>query len=80
VVIYIRADFPHDNYWRSGTIEFSDGSSQTITLQKTAAAQVFQFTPHKTRWIRITNLVGQNPPGWCGFTEVEVWGWRVRQN
>jgi len=78
VVIYIRADFPHDNYWRSGIIEFSDGSSETIALQKTASAQVFQFTPRQTRWIRFTNLVGEDPPGWCGFTEVEVWGWRLK--
>jgi hypothetical protein len=80
VVIYIRADFPHDNYWRSGIIEFSDGTSQKIAFQKTASAQVFQFAPRQTQWIHIANLIGDVPPGWCGFTEVEVWGWRVRQN
>jgi hypothetical protein len=77
-VIYIRADFPHDDYWRSGTIEFSDGSREPITLKKTASGQTFKFAPRQTQWIRITNLVAEEPQGWCGFTEVEVWGRPLR--
>ncbi len=77
VVIYIRADFPHDAYWRTGTVEFSDGSKEKVSFRKTAAPQEFRFTPRRIYWLRITDLVQDEPLGWCGFTEVEVWG---RQN
>jgi hypothetical protein len=74
VVIYIRADFPHDAYWKKGTIEFSDGSKEKISLQKTAMPQEFRFTPRRLEWLRITDLVQDEPLGWCGFTELQVWG------
>jgi hypothetical protein len=75
VVIYIRADFPHDAYWKGGTIEFSDGSKEKISFQKTAMPQEFKFSPRRIEWLRIADLVQDEPLGWCAFTEVEVWGW-----
>ena len=77
-VIYIRADFPHDAYWKTGLIEFSDGSKEKISFQKTAAPQEFGFAPRRIEWLRITELVQDEPLGWCGFTEVEVWGRQLR--
>ena len=32
IVLHIRADFPHDNWWVKGTVEFSDGSSKVLDL------------------------------------------------
>ena len=29
IILYIRADFPHDNWWKKATVTFSDGPSQT---------------------------------------------------
>lgn len=78
VVIYIRADFPHDAYWKGGTIEFSDGSKEKIFFQKTAMPQEFKFSPRRIEWLRITDLVQDEPLGWCAFTEVEVWGWQLK--
>jgi len=74
VVIYIRADFPHDSYWKAGTIEFSDGSKEKMSLQKIASPQAFEFSSRRVKWLRITDLVQDEPLGWCGITEVEVWG------
>jgi hypothetical protein len=74
VAIYIRADFPHDAYWKTGTIEFSDGSKEKISFRKTADAQEFRFKSRRIEWLRITDLIQDEPLGWCGFTEVEVWG------
>ena len=73
-VIYIRCDFPHDAYWKTGTIEFSDGSKVKISFRKTATPQEFKFALRRIEWLRITDLVQDEPLGWCGFTEVEVWG------
>jgi hypothetical protein len=73
-VIYIRCDFPHDKYWQTGTIEFSDGSKEKISFKKTAAPQEFGFAPRRIEWLRITDLVEDEPLDWSAFTEVEVWG------
>ena len=74
VVLFIRADFPHDDYWRSATIEFSDGSQEPISLEKTASRQEFSFKKRTVTWLRLTDLVEELPLDWCALTEVEVWG------
>lgn len=74
VVLYIRADFPHDDAWQSATIQFSDGSSEAIKIKKTAEAQTFTFAKRNIMWLRFQDLVEEAPLGWCGFTEVEAWG------
>ncbi len=74
IVLYIRADFPHDDYWHSATVEFSDGSRESITIEKTAKPQEFEFDKRSVSWLRLSDLVETGPLGWCGFTEVQVWG------
>ncbi len=74
VVIHIRADFPHDRHWHSATLVFSDGSKQKITLKKTADPQTFQLAKRTVTWMKITDLVQAEPLGWCGLSEVAVWG------
>jgi len=73
VVVTIRADFPHDSWWKSGTLEFSDGSSLDFTLKKKDSAQTIAFPPRKVSWVKFTNLVAAELK-WCGWTEVGVWG------
>ncbi len=48
VRLYIRSDFPHDTYWTNLTIQFSDGSTQDVTLQKTSDPQDVTFRPRKS--------------------------------
>lgn len=78
IVLHIRADFPHDRHWRSATVQFSDGSSEKIVIKKTAEPQIFTFSKRAATWVKFTDLVQDEPLGWCGFTEVEVWGKDVR--
>ena len=73
-MLSIRADFPHDRHWHRATIEFSDGSRETISIEKKAEGQTFNFSKRTVDWLRITDLIQDEPLGWCGFTEVEVWG------
>ena len=83
IIIFIRADFlpytvnDHDGYWEQATILFSDHSSETIQLKRTAEAQVFHFSSRKTSSVVITDLIMDESGKWCGFTEVEVWGKRI---
>lgn len=75
VRLYIRSDFPHDTYWTSATLQFSDGASRDIVLQKTAEPQEFTFPEKKIRWIQLTNLKQPTLPlGFAAVTEMEVYG------
>jgi len=74
IVLYIRADFPHDRHWHGATIEFSDGSREKIRIDKTDRPQTFKFARRTVTWLRLTDLVQAEPLGWCGLSEVEVWG------
>ena len=74
VRLMLRADFPHDSYWKHADVEFSDGSRMTIQLTPTAEFQEFSFPPRKTTWLRLTNLVPADPGKWCALIELEAWG------
>jgi hypothetical protein len=82
VVIWIRADWtttapiPHDSYWKSATLVFSDSSKVDIVIDSTAKAQGYKFTSRATNSLTITNLVPHTPGwrGWCALAEVQAWG------
>lgn len=74
LVLFIRADFPHDKHWHRATVEFSDGSRHKIEIEKTAEPQTFAFEKRIVTWLRLTELVQTEPLGWCALSEVEVWG------
>jgi len=74
VTLYIRADFPHDDCWHSATIEFSDGTRESIAVEKTGEPQEFKFEKRTVSHLRLIDLAEDEPLDWCGFTEVQVWG------
>jgi len=74
LVLYIRADFPHDGCWESAALAFDDGCEEKIKIKKTAKPQEYKFQPKKTQKLRIKNLSQSRPLEWCAFTEVEIWG------
>ena len=43
IILYTRADFPHDNWWTEATFTFSDGSTMTVHMEKSAAPHEFTF-------------------------------------
>ena len=72
--LMIRADFPHDSYWQSAIMEFSDGEQLPIQLIQSAEFQDFTFPKRSVSWIRLNKLVPADPARWCSFIEVETWG------
>ncbi len=74
VRLMVRADFPHDSYWKSADVEFSDGSHVSLQIGSSAQFQDFPFKKRRVSWLRITNLVAADPAKWCSFIEVEAWG------
>lgn len=74
-VFYLRADFPHDAWWQSAVLNFSDGSRVTVALEKTAAGQRFPFPPRKTEWVRLDTLKkADDPSPFPALTQLELWG------
>ena len=75
IVLHTRADFPHDNWWIKGTVEFSDGSSMVLDLEKTDGAQEFTFEEKKISWLVLKDLIkADDPSPFPALTQIEVFG------
>lgn len=74
-VFYLRADFPHDAWWESAAMRFSDGSSMTIVLKKTEAAQSFSFEPKTVEWVVLDTLIkAEDASPFPALTQIEFYG------
>lgn len=77
LVLYIRADFPHDGYWDSCTLKFSDGTTMDISITNSARAQKITLDETKvTSSLTFTNFhKAANSTGpWCAWIELQVIG------
>jgi hypothetical protein len=76
VLINLRADFPHDSYWKSASLAFSDGSSVNLNFKKTGDAQEFTFPERKTAWVKLAKLVKStdDPSPFPALTQWSVFG------
>ena len=59
IILHTRADFPHDNWWVKATVEFSDGSSMVLDLEKTDVSQEFSFEEKTISWLVLKELIKQ---------------------
>jgi hypothetical protein len=71
--IMLRTDFPHDSYWKSAVVEFSDGSTLPLTMTSTADFQDFHFSRRRIKWLRLNKLVAMEQR-WSALIELEAWG------
>lgn len=75
IVLYTRADFPHDNWWVRARLVFSDGSQETIGLEKGGRAQVFRIERKQITWIELTGLIpSPDPSPFPALTQIQVYG------
>ena len=75
LVLYTRADFPHDNWWVQATVTFSDGSSQVIHMEKSVKPHVFAVEKRQITWLRLSDLKKTDDPSpFPALTQVEVYG------
>jgi hypothetical protein len=72
--VMVRADFPHDSYWKNAELEFSDRSHVPLRLSSSPEFQEFSFSARRVAWMRIANVVPADPEKWCALMEVEAWG------
>ena len=76
IVFFLRADFPHDTYWRSLDVEFDDKSCVTVNFVKTGEGQELILLDKKlTRKIHLTNFKqAELPFSWAALSQIEVYG------
>ena len=83
VVIFIRADFPHDTYWKEADIEFSDGTRVHTELRGVAEGQVVEFEPKKTEMVKLTGLLQQRLEdgslSFAALSQIEVYGKYIKK-
>ena len=75
VIIYTRADFPHDSWWTHATLEFSDETEMEIELTKTCHAQEFKISPQKhISWVKMKNMIkADDESPFPALTQIEVY-------
>ncbi len=83
VVIYLRADFPHDTYWKAADIEFSDGTKIHTELKGVAEGQRVEFEPKKTEMVKLTGFKQQRLEdgslSFAALTQLEVFGKYIKK-
>lgn len=75
VVLYTRADFPHDNWWRKGTLIFSDESFVTFEMEKSSKPFEITFEPKQIEWVELGDLIKSDDPSpFPALTQIEIYG------
>lgn len=74
--LVLRADFPHDNWWKRVRITFSDGSQQILRLEKTDGPQTFDLPPRVVSWVKLDQLIPDetDPSPFPALSQWEVYG------
>ena len=62
VVLHTRADFPHDAWWESAVLSFSEGTDLVVDLKKTGHGQRVRFPTRSTEWVRLHHLIKADDP------------------
>ncbi len=81
LVFYLRADFPHDTYWKSLNVEFSDGEKAHAEFEMTAEGQTLILDkPKKTKTITLVDFKQVSEPlSWAALTQVQVFGKYIKK-
>ena len=75
LVLYTRSDFPHDSWWESAAVTFSDGSREVLDMEKSSRAHVFEISPRTIEWLELGELIkADDPSPFPALTQLEVYG------
>lgn len=75
IVLYTRADFPHDNWWIHATFTFSDGTTETVSMEKSVKPHTFAISKKGITWLKLSNLIkADDPSPFPALTHIEVYG------
>lgn len=75
IVLYTRADFPHDNWWKQVSFTFSDGSTSVVELEKSLEPHVIELKRKGIWWLKLGQLIkAEDPSPFPALTQIEVYG------
>lgn len=75
LLLYTRADFPHDNWWVSATVTFSDGERKELKMEKSDRPHVFAIQKTGIEWVTLSELVKSGDPSpFPALTQLEIYG------
>jgi len=82
LVFYLRADFPHDTYWKNIDVEFSDGSRVTAEFDGIKEGQELILPEKvKTKIVHLTNFKQVSfPLSWAALSQIEVYGKYIKED
>lgn len=74
--LYTRADFPHDNWWVRARFTFSDGSTETVKMEKKCGdPHVFKIKKEGITFLKLGDLIkADDPSPFPALTQIEVYG------
>ena len=72
----LRADFPHDSYWKQVTVSFDSGEKMIFDLKKESKPQYFSFLDIITKKIVLENLIKseEDDSPFPALTQIECFG------
>ena len=75
IVLYTRADFPHDNWWVQATLTFSDGRREVVHMEKSVRPHVFAIEKKQITWLKLGDLIkADDPSPFPALTQIQVYG------
>ena len=75
IILYTRADFPHDNWWRSVQFTFSDESELDMRMEKSVLPHEITFPAKQIMWLEMHSMVkSEDPSPFPALTQIEVYG------
>lgn len=75
IVLYTRADFPHDNWWVKATLTYSDGTTQVVEMEKSVKPHVFPIVKKGITWLKLGELIkADDPSPFPALSQIEVYG------
>jgi hypothetical protein len=79
IVLYTRADFPHDNWWVRAKLTFSDGTEEVVEMEKSVKPHLFSMERKNITWVKISDLIkADDPSPFPALTQIEVYGKKSR--
>jgi hypothetical protein len=75
IVLYLRADFPHDAWWKEAKVTFDETTTLTLPLVKSDRAQEFPLQPTVAKKLVLHDLVkADDPSPFPALTQIRVIG------
>lgn len=76
IVLYTRADFPHDNWWKQVKLIFSDGEEIIWDMEKSSKPHTLKIEPKKITGLTMKDLIKSDELSpFPALTQMEVYGY-----